>query len=84
MVFHFAFAKEFVAGIQEVFVVAIADELVEFGFGEALFVEVVGIELNFFFEQETSCFAAGGSGGFLVESDFWRHVVLGGLEMGLR
>ena len=37
---------------------------------EGLFIEITRGEVEFKFEQETSCFAAGGSGGFLVEGDF--------------
>jgi hypothetical protein len=44
--------------------------LIEFGFAEGLFIEITRGEVEFKFEQETSCFAAGGSGGFLVEGDF--------------
>ena len=70
MLDHLTFAIEFIAWIEKFPVIAFADELIEFGFGEGLFVEIARSEVEFKFEQETSCFAAGGSGGLLVESDF--------------
>ncbi len=53
--------------------IAVGDEVVEFGFGQRLFVEIAGVEVEFEIEQETSCFAAGGSSGFLVEDGFCWH-----------
>jgi len=72
---HAALAIEFVALVEKILVVAFADQFIEFGFGEALFVQVAGIERNFQFEQKSFCFAAGSAGGFLVESDFGGHGV---------
>ena len=63
-------AKKLVAWIEKFLVVAFADELIEFGFAERLFVEIARGEVEFKFEQETSCFAAGSSSGLLVEGDF--------------
>ena len=71
---HVSFAIKFVAGIQKFPVVAAADELIEFGFGERLFIEVAGIECQSEIEQETSCFAASGSSGLLVVDEFVGHV----------
>ena len=73
MLGHLAFAIEFIAWIEKFPVIAFADELIEFGFGEGLFVEIARSEVEFKFEQETSCFAAGGSSGFLVEDEFCGH-----------
>ena len=69
MLGHCACAVEFIARIEEFFIVAFADELIEFGLGEGLFVEITRSEVEFKFEQETSCFAAGSSSGLLVEGD---------------
>ena len=66
-------AKKLVAWIEKFLVVAFADELIEFGFGEGLLIEIARSEVEFPFEQETSCFAAGGSCGFLVEGDVVGH-----------
>ena len=60
MLGHLAFAVEFIAWIEKFFVVAFADVLIE----------IAGGKVEFKFEQETSCFAAGGSSGLLVEGDF--------------
>ena len=62
-------AKELVASVEKLLVIAFADELIEFGFGEGLLVKVTRSEVEFPFEQETSCFAAGGSCGLVVEGD---------------
>ena len=64
-----ASAIEFVARIEKFPVVAFANESIEFGFAEGLLIEIARSEGEFKFEQETSCFAAGGSRGFLVEAD---------------
>jgi hypothetical protein len=71
---HTAFAEEIVAGVEEEFVITCADEFVDFGFGQLLFIEIAGVEVEFQFKQETSCFAAGGSSGFLVEDEFCWHI----------
>lgn len=60
---------DFVARIEKILVVAFADELIELGFGEGLFIEIARSEVDLQFEQETSCFTAGGSCGLLVEGD---------------
>src|SRR5260221_401410 len=71
---HVAFAVEIVAGVQEEFVIANADEFVEFRFRQRLFVQIAGVKVEFQFEQETSCFAASGSSGLLVKDGFRWHV----------
>ena len=63
---HVALAVEFVAGIQEVAVVALADQLVEFLDRQSL-VEIDLLKLDAFFAKQTLRVAAGGSSGFQIE-----------------
>ena len=70
MLGHVTCAVEFVAGIEKLLIVAFADELVQFGFGEGLFVQLARSKVDFEFEQETSCFAAGGSSWLLIKREF--------------
>ena len=62
--------------------IAVADEVLEFRFGQGLFVEIAGLEAKFEIEQETSCFAAGGSSGFLVEDESCWHIFALEFEFG--
>src|SRR5215469_9387614 len=71
---HFSLPVKFVTRIQEFPVIPVADELIQFGFRKRLLVEIAGIEVELQLEQETSCFAASGSSGLLVEHEFGRHV----------
>jgi hypothetical protein len=71
---HIAFAEEIVAGVEEEFVIASAYEFVEFRFRKWLFVQIAEVEVEFQSKQETSCFAASGSSGFLIEDEFRWHV----------
>jgi hypothetical protein len=73
LLFHVAFAEELISRIQKLLVITLADELIELSFREALFVQIARIELHFLLEQETSCFAAGGSCRLLIKSDFRGH-----------
>ena len=47
MLGHLARAIEFVAAIEKFFVIAFADELIEFGFGEGLLIEIARNEIGF-------------------------------------
>jgi hypothetical protein len=76
MLLQVAFAEEFVSRIQKLLVISIADELIEFGLAEELFIQIARIKLNFFLEQETSCFAACASGWFLIEDNLRGHEFL--------
>ena len=70
MLCHFTLTVKFVAGIEKLLVISMADQLIKFGFTEALFVEIPGSEIESKFLQETSCFATGSSRGLLIECNF--------------
>src|SRR5215831_6575484 len=72
---HVALAIKFVARTQEFLVIALADQLIEFGFREGLLVEVARVEVELELEQETSCFSACGSSGLLVERELGCHAI---------
>ena len=67
---HLTLAVKFVACIEKLLVISIADQLIKFAFGEALFVEITRSEIESKFVQETSCLATGGSRGLLIECNF--------------
>src|SRR5208282_5538959 len=68
------------ASIEKRFVVAITNQLIQFLFGQLLFIQITGSEGDFQLEQETSCFATRASSGLLIkdkefaghEFSFWR------------
>ena len=75
ILFHLHFAVERVAAVQELLVVALADQLFERCDAET-FVEIDRLQLGASFHQETPGLAATGSTGFLVEADFVHAPIL--------
>jgi hypothetical protein len=65
MFFHFPRAVHFIPGIQKVFVIALADQFIEFRFAQSLFIQVARFQLGAHLQQETSCFAASRSSWLL-------------------
>ena len=65
---HAAFPIENVSRVEKLAVVSFADELFQLLHAEAL-VEIDELEFDASVEQETSCFAAGGSSGLLMKLD---------------
>ena len=73
MLFHLVLAVKLVTAVEKFLVVAVANQFVEFRLRQEFVSEITRIKRNFFFKQETSCFAAGGSSGLLIEGNFIRH-----------
>ena len=57
------------ASVEECRDLGAADERLKLGFAQRFFPEVALLELGSQISQETSCFAAGRSGGFVIEDD---------------
>lgn len=70
MLGHIAIAVEFISRIQQFPVVALANQLIDFRFTQPLLIQITSGELNTQFEQETPCFATGGSSGLVKKQNF--------------
>ena len=70
MFLQVAISVEFIAGVEEFLVVSFADQFVQLILGQAFLFEIARVEAYFFFQQETSCFAASGSSRLLIELHF--------------
>jgi hypothetical protein len=79
MVLHFAFAVQFVARVQKVAVIVLADQFLELSRREA-FAEIDLIEAGGVVAKPTLRFSAGCSGGFQVEL----HQLVSSLKMNGR
>ena len=74
MFLHVAISVQFIAGVEEFLVVSFADQFIQFVFCQAFLVEIARVEAYFFFQQETSCFAASGSSRLLIKGNLSWHL----------
>jgi hypothetical protein len=73
LLLHVPLAVKRRPGIEKVFDRAVADYLSQFLLGERVLAVFPFLESDFLCVQETSCFAASGSRGFVNELDLVRH-----------